>query len=493
MAASSPVSSALASQRWRRGALLAAILLIGARLAWVESRVMEILPDDVVLMNGSARIAAGSWGQIWAPKDIHFIPLYRLLRLPFDLHFPAWYVRFHAVLLAAHLASAAILYLLARRSLRSPWAALVTAMLFAWSTVGDEALVWKAAAPFALSWTFLLLALYGLTQRGKGWTAGAAAALLAAVGFFSGALFVIPGVLLGAWLLGPPDRDARRRALGVCFGVWLAGSLTWLVLVAAEPVLAHYWTVGAPGVAVLPRLVWAAEDTVHSYAYQFAVGARLLPERFLFWLLLLPVMALLLLRRWVQWRWILTFFVMTAPMLFVIVLIRREHDVWKISRYCYQGYTFWIAVIGSLFDALLWRLEPQPRWRRALLGISPLLAAGYLAGHYLVVRHHRDYFSRQAIMSQQFWFGWDHFFRAASAHRAEIGRPLRLPFLEVLPGLNLHVIYRMCEPRGLPGLLAEHGVVGTPEERDQFWQELDRAHVHLPGFEQHRPPRRVTP
>ena len=190
-----------------RAALIVA-LAAAAGVHFIKSDVVLSRPDDRLLRETSARILRGEWSRIWDPQHIHFVPLYRLARLPFDAGFPVREGAFHVAVVAMHLAAAALLFALLRPVLRNPLAAIAAAFLFACSTVGDEAMVWKAASPFVFSWTFLLLGLWLLTRNRP---LAALAALAAAAGFFSGVLFVLPGVAAGC--LGRVG-GVRRRSAG---------------------------------------------------------------------------------------------------------------------------------------------------------------------------------------------------------------------------------------------------------------------------------------
>lgn len=470
---------------WLRGRFdllgLVLILVIGVWVHWIYGTAIDIGSDDVLLMEGSRKIDAGVWRHIWAPQHAHFVPLYRLARLPFDLHFPAWYAYFHALVLAAHLASTVLLYLLARRYLRSKWAALLTAALFGWSTVGYEALVWKAAAPFAFSWTFLLLCAWCLTRTGPAWTAATAASLFCAVGFFSGALFAIPGLFLWSWLLEP---QSRRGMLRICLAAGLLGSAAWLAFVVPAIDFHHYWAFGGAKVALTTRLLWAVGDTWNAYAYQLGVGLGGPDLRYLF--LLLLAAGLFLLRRKLNTRWILSVFVFTLPPLLIILLIRRAPEVWKVSRYAYQSYVFWVVLLGSLADALLWKLEPRRMWRITLLAVLPLCASCYLVQNSGAATDVAR--KLQPQNQQRFWFGWEAFFRLASQHRTQLGAPLRVPSVEILPDLNLQTIYVLCHPRGLPGITLQPGAVGTAQEQEEFWSEIEHARPQIPWL-----PRRTLP
>lgn len=447
---------------------LAMVLLIGARLHWVKADVTQILADDHILMGGSRHLEAGQWRQLWAPQNDHLLPLYRLVRLPFDLHFPAWYKGFHALVVIAHLGSAAVLFFLARRYGRNAWAALVTALLFAWSTVGDQALLWKAAAPFVFSLTFLLLGAWLLTQPTALAAASAAAALACSVGFFSGALFALPGIFLMIFLLEPAR---RRRALVICLGVALAGAATWIVFVSPHVDLAHY---GGPG--LFTRLVRALVYTLRAYLYQLAMGLRLFSLHDL--LALPPALAVVLLRRHLNVHWNLIPLALTAPLLFLITFIRQDPGVWSVSRYGYQGYVFWAVLFGGVLDAFLRRLEAWPRWRTGLLALLPIPAGLYLAVHFSAARQERDAMVGHTEVSRDFWLGWDRFFRLASAHRVQIGKPLVLPSLN-LTGTNVQTIFMLCHPRGLPGWTLSHGH-GTPEEQQEFRSEVAYIQARLP-------------
>src|SRR5579884_1925044 len=441
-------------------ALLACVLLIAARLHWIYAQVLEILPDDILLMGVSRKIAgdwSGIWKLLWTPQHIHVLPLFRLLRLPFDLHFPAWYAGLHAVVVAAHLASAALLYALARRYLRSRWAALATAAFFAWSTAGDEAIVWKAASPFALSWTLLLLGLWLLVQD------TATSEWIAAVA-----------------LLEP---SAAVRALRASAAAWIAGAVSWLALVPRSVNLRHYWRAGGASAGVLLRLVWAARDTLHSCIYQLGLAVRVLPGNYRFSILFaVPVLILAALWGWTNLRWALASACLTLPLLFVIMLVRAEPEVWKINRYAYQSFTLWAMFAGAVWDGLQRKWQKRPRLRLALALAAPVLALGYLSSQLSVARHHRDELLAQPMNQPAFWFGWDAVFHAASQRSLQAGKPMRIPLVPAIPGLELTQVYQICEPQGLPGLFAEHGVAGSPAERVEFERAIEQAHARLPGW-----------
>lgn len=232
----------------------------------------------------------------------------------------------------------------------------------------------------------------------------------------------------------------------------------------------------------LLRLWWAVVDLALAYNYQLFLGVRLIPERHIALLLPLLAVILILLRRHVSFRWIFTALALTAPPLFIIMLTRKDPEVWQVSRYAYESFTFWAVLFGALLDAILVRFERWPRHRAAFLALLAIPAAVYWAGHRMVAEWDRKYFSTQPATLQAFWFGWESFFRFASENRAEAGKPLRLPYLWLAPRINLQTVFVLCHPRGLPGLTFDPGVAGTEQEQEEFWSEVHRARARLPLF-----------
>ncbi len=449
--------------------LLAVILSAAAVLAWVDTGYLEILPDDILSMEGSRQIAGGQWRLIFSPLMDHWLPLYRLVRLPFDLHFPEWYLGFHALIVGGHLASTALLYALARRYLGCPWAALLTALLFAWSRVGKEALLWKVASPYALCWTFLLLATWSMTRKGTGWWVASAAALCAAVGLYWPVVLAVPGLLLGVWLLEP---EQRRKAVVVCVTVSGVAAVAWFLLVWPHLDPDRYWKIQGHPVAPPMRLAVAGLDTLRAYSHQLGLGV---------WSLAV-LAALLALRRSVNARWILAVLAMTWPPLFAALAARQDAQVWAISRYGYQSYTLWAVALGALFAALLSRLGAWPRWRAALAAAAVLVAGLYLARQVQAATASRDFWRAHPPTQLSSWTAWDRFFELVSARRVELGRPLQLPSVPLHPYLDVQELFVICHPRGLPGWVVHRGWFGTSKDHQELWEEVERAASSIPGF-----------
>jgi len=137
-----------------------------------------------------------------------------------------------------------------------------------------------------------------------------------------------------------------------------------------------------------------------------------------------------------------------------------------------------VVVLGALADALLLKLGPG-RMKRAIA----LAALGVFAGYYAVQNANEATAVAQRLQpasQRRFWFGWQSFFRLASEHRTRAGGALRVPSLEILPGLNLQTIYALCYPRGLPGISVEPGAVASVEQQDEFWREIEYARPQIP-------------
>jgi hypothetical protein len=179
---------------------------------------------------------------------------------------------------------------------------------------------------------------------------------------------------------------------------------------------------------------------------------------------------------------VLGFLILTMVPLIAILTLRQSPGVWKISRYAYQPSFFWYLALGALVAALLRRVQ-DPR-RARLVGVAlGLTAAGGFFGETAAARKARDSWSAHTVTQWTFWSGWDRFFKLASEHRRQLGRPLALPYYRLqLYAVDLHQLYRLCHPFGLPGLTLAHGRAVTPDEAE-FWREVERAAPQLPGFD----------
>ena len=176
-------------------------------------------------------------------------------------------------------------------------------------------------------------------------------------------------------------------------------------------------------------------------------------------------------------------FLLTVGPLFVILLIRRHSGIYQVGRYAYQSYTFWAAALGALLDAVLKRLEPRKSWRAAAAAGSALLAVACWGGQVQAARHAVQFAQHHAATQPLFWQQWKEFFRLTSAHRVELNQPLRLPPIEAHPHMSLHLLYKVCYPRGLPGLVVEQGA----GDQEEYWREVERARLQIPAFHPLRP------
>jgi hypothetical protein len=246
--------------------------------------------------------------------------------------------------------------------------------------------------------------------------------------------------------------------------------------------MSHHWEAADPSAGIVTRLRWAAGDTARAYGHQLGSGLHAaLAGRQRLVLAVLAAMALWL-RRHLAWRWILGMFLLTVLPLFVILLIRRHPGIEQVGRYAYQSFTFWAVMVGSVLDAVLRRLEGQPRRRAAAAALSAALVVACWGSQLQGARHAAQFARQHPATQQTFWQQWKDFFRIAASHRVESGRPLRLPPIEAHPNMSLHLLFQLCYPRGLAGLVVEPGAPATPEDEYEYWKEVERARRQLPGF-----------
>jgi hypothetical protein len=287
--------------------------------------------------------------------------------------------------------------------------------------------------------------------------------------------------MVGLWLLGVED----TTPLWVCSGLGLAGALAWLGLVLPSVGLAHYWEAGGPSAGILLRLSWAAGDVAKANYYQLAA---MLPSnwRNYEWVMIAGLAAVVIwLWKDLPVRWVGSMFLLTALPLFVILLIRRQPGVELVGRYAYQSYTFWAVTLGALLDGALARWETHPRWKAALAMAAAMCGALYWTQQVQAARHEVVLLGAHATAQERFWRQWKDFFQLVSDHRVALGKPLRLPEMEAHPQMGLHLIYSLCHPRGLPGILLESGQY----DEEEYWREMEWAKPRLPGFEPYRPSR----
>jgi hypothetical protein len=125
-------------------------VLAGAvALQWTGSRELHVGSDDRTMMAASRDLAAGRWDRLLAPQGDHLLPLLRLVRLGFDLRFPDGFYWLHALTLAAHCGSTALLFRLSLPHLGAVGAT-AAAACFAWNALGAGALVHQVAEPVCL-------------------------------------------------------------------------------------------------------------------------------------------------------------------------------------------------------------------------------------------------------------------------------------------------------------------------------------------------------
>jgi len=434
---------------------VAAVVVLSAVQYWRAVDTWILVRDDTQLMLASHRIAAGGWGEILAPQDEHFQPLFRLARLWFDLRFPERYAGLHALVVAAHAASVWLLFLVARRYTRSVWAAVVTAAFFGWSSTGLHAFAWKAASHFVLAWPFLLGAVYCLA---RGWVAGALACQLAAVGMFTGTTAVLPGILLGYWWL---ERGRDRRALACCAGAMLAGLGAWALFVWPFLDPARHLRGGMWGLVRQAGEALAA--TLHAYAI---LGARAVgsEREAAAWWLAAPIAVIFVTagRRW-SLRWPGVGAAWSVLLLFAIFLGRRFEGAEYAPRYAYQSFAFWAIAVGYAVDVLL----AAAPWRRVLAALLVLGGGLYYGRHWQVVDEGRRIWRQGEEARPEFWRGWKDMLRLAGERQVAVTRVL-VPWDRVWERHNVQTMARLMR---VEGLRVARGA-GTEAEEFWFWREL---------------------
>lgn len=455
--------------------LLAVILAGSVALWWPLADLYVIGSDDAYLIGGSNRLAAGDWGWLLVPQAVHILPLYKLVRLGFDLDFPARYHWMHAVAMGAHLANVILLYVLSRRYLRTAVAPLIVAGLFAWHSWGWEAMVVRSQNTFVLSLPFLLGAVACLTRLASGprWAVACLLCLTASVGLHSlAATAAIPGVLLAYYLLGrtKEQRGSDAVAWAVCAIPLALGCILWLLWCLPSLDFDHHFQ-GAPRTAYqLAQRVWGA---VRATVFQFVflalrpipIPASVPPAALGLGLLLW------LSRRRPAARYLLTALCLTAgSALFTFVL--RTVAGYGVSRYAYQGFLAVAVTAGVAADLALEPLDRRPVLRAAVL-LLLLSAAPFYWTPKEWFAHRATVLAPPATLRQEFWLGWKGFFRWAEADAARTATPLRLPLLQFSYGLHSHDFLQLCRPRST-GIMALS--IGNTHDADcaTFWQKLQQ-------------------
>jgi hypothetical protein len=418
-------------------ACLALLLSAAVALWWPSHDDVFMGGDDVLLLRVSHEIGAGHWGELLTPQSIHVLPLYRLVRLYFDLHFPDRFHWFHAVVLLAHLASVLLLYLLSRRFSMSVTAALAVATLFAWHALGAEAFIAKSQSTFVLSLPFLLGGLYCLLQQRA---AAAGLCLAAAVGLHSmGAVAALPGVLLGSYLAGR-KRDwlavAAPAALGVL--LWLG----WGMSIESAGHIPGIPAGAGPMCETLLRCVLGLRGML----LHFGFLVRRAPPGLAVEAACVAGLAglLFLLRGLPAGRWVVTALAMAVLPAFATFFLRDPLG-YHLSRYSYQSFVPLAVAAGAILD-----LAPGVAWRRALGVVLLCLAPLYYVTQRNSLRLRQEALRLHGSLPREVWIAWRNFLNDQAARGP---RPFRVPAVRVAPDLALRQVVELCFPGGNAGLL----------------------------------------
>jgi hypothetical protein len=231
-----------------RSPLLIWVLLIGAAtIPNLQSLWVGFLADDYGVI-GSAKSGAG-------PLDaMRLVPL-KVFHRPVSAlvwwlggHLWGWSpLGFHLLSVLLHAGNTALLYLLARRYVRSAYGGAMAALLFAVHPYHVEATTWVAAQPDLLCLLFCLLSLWGLEGYIEGPTLlRRGLALAGAVAAYGLALYsketamAFPGVVFLRLVLLPNRRLLRAAAVTAPFALVLGIYLAVRFLVLGKDWLASY-------------------------------------------------------------------------------------------------------------------------------------------------------------------------------------------------------------------------------------------------------------
>lgn len=366
------------------------------------------------MMAVSREAAAGHWNRLLSTQGEHFLPLFRLLRLPFDLYFPAGWRWLHALTLAAHAGSVWLLYALSKAHL-GRWGALTAAFLFGWNALGAEALIIKSQNTYVWCLLSVLVALACLVRSrpfGCGLALAAALCIDAPL-----ALAAVPGLLLGCRLLNASL--PRRVVVGAC------GLPATLGVVAV-------WCLRSPAAShtVLTERLWdGASGALYHYGFLVRHGP---PER---WVLAAAVAALsLLLYTLADRRWLLTILTLTILPTWIILSFRGAAG-YQTSRYCYQS-ALAVAVAAGAVAGL-------PRMRRAAPVALLVMAPLYYWNQHAILQTKLALLRFAPSARSEFWIAWRTLFERSPT--------VTLPIVEVEPNLRTDEVFALLYPRGKPG------------------------------------------
>ncbi len=357
-------------------------VLLASMVLWGRGRAIYFLgSDDLILLGRSRDVVSGNWHRLFEAQGPHVIPLFSLVRMYFDLHFPDRYDWMHYVVMAAHLTSTALVFALSKRYLEKE-AALCAATLFTWQGLGGEAMFIRSQTTFVLSLPFLLGALHCISRPCAAptyrWAVGCLVYLLIAVGLHSlAAAAAIPGILLGYYLLGrtgPRNHATDRLAWAACTVPFLLAWAVWL-----------HW--GLPSLSeiesgevrfIKDQFVARLRNAVYGTALLFAyMVRRLQPTPPVLLAAVVGLIALLLLlRNQPAWRWIVSALSLTTGPALLAFLLRTSWS-FSNSRYAYQSFLAVAVTAGGALNLVLVATRRWPIVRTGALAILFAVAAPF--------------------------------------------------------------------------------------------------------------------
>ncbi|MBI3665019.1 MAG: hypothetical protein HY236_02145 [Acidobacteria bacterium] len=458
--------------------LLAAILGGSVMLWWPLADIYIIASDDATLILGSQSLAAGNWHRLLEPQGPHILPLYKLLRLYFDLHFPARFHWMYGVAILAHLSSAILLFVLSKHYLRTAEAPLVVALFFAWQTWGWEAMVISSQNTYVLSLPFLLGAVCCVIRLHSGrlwtWAAGCFLYLVAAVGLHSlAAASAIPGVLAGYYLLGRP----RERRGGCDVAAWLACCIPLMLAIGLwmrwglPRFHADLGAQGFPRTAfqTLAQLWHGLQGTMFLFGF---LVSRHTPTFLVLVMTALGWLALLLLLRPSRSRFLITALALTTIPAFVTFVIRTA-GAFYVSRYGYQSFLAIAVAAGCAVDFVLESLRGN-----RFLRVCALVALIFAVPFYWTRKEwieHKAVFLEGPSAHREYWMGWDGFFNQAAADARASSSSFRLPMLRISQDRTISQVFQLCNPKGKPEIVVLSSRDTHEADCTNFWRKVQVA------------------
>lgn len=321
---------------------------------------------------------------LWSYRVIDFFrPLVNLSFYVSERFFPGDILFYHWFNIILHFLNCVMVYLLVAALLRSRMLAVVTAVLFAVTSVHDSAVFWVSARTTLLSTCFLLgsfLALAGRRRFGTG-----AAILLYALALTAKETAIVGFPLALLIYLTAYDRHGNRLVRGGTVASFAVISAAYFVvrLLVMGQLFQNNWH---PGTHVLRNLAGGFLYQLYPwpvFSFVFRSADHFPDPQNLLWLeaVALPVLLLLL---WLAMRTKMTVHMLLATGWSLIALLPSSFFTYRFfsaasmtqNRYYYLSSVGSVLIIAILL-AMVWRSRSKARQTAAGLLVI-ILCAGYM-------------------------------------------------------------------------------------------------------------------